>query len=61
MKYKSIDKKEFTSRKDVRKHLRSIGRGKNIKENYIPISQTSSDQDSISQIKDYKKKIKRFV
>lgn len=61
MKYKSIDGKEFATREKVRKYLRSIGLGKNIKENYIPIPETSCDNDSISQIKDYKKKMKRFA
>lgn len=61
MKYKSIDGKEFVSRRDVRRHLRSQGLGRNIKESYIPIPENSMDDASVKTIEDYKQKMKRFA
>jgi len=60
MKYRSIDKEEFPSRKEVRNHLKKQGLGKNMNENYIPIPENLNDQDSIKRIEGYKKKLKRF-
>lgn len=60
MKYKSIDGKEFPTRREVRDHLQKQGLGKNITENYIAIPENSHDEDSVKVIKGYKKKLERF-
>lgn len=61
MKYKSIDGKQFSTRREVRDHLIKNGLGKNLKENYIQIPENTADDNSIEPMrKEYNKKLKRF-
>lgn len=43
MKYKTFDGKEFNERRQARRYLRSIGKGKNMKDHYTNIPEFSND------------------